>query len=149
SDTYLENVSESTMLDAYHAFEYLLTDTSYMATVIAANEPNIIDPVENLNKRELMVNGQWNMEYLKNRRKILEYIKSMNGYKYYISGTAVAANRDCIFSTSHIIQDKQELYEGVKALDQEKLKNSMVMMEPLHLENLKSTVSSDYVLPAV
>lgn len=73
----------------------------------------------------------------------------MNGYKYYISGTAVAANRDCIFSTSHIIQDKQELYEGVKALDQEKLKNSMVMMEPLHLENLKSTVSSDYVLPAV
>lgn len=56
SDTYLENVSESTMLDAYHAFEYLLTDTSYMATVIAANEPNIIDPVENLNKRELMVN---------------------------------------------------------------------------------------------
>lgn len=35
---YLTNVSESTMKDAYHTFEYLLTDTSYMATMISANE---------------------------------------------------------------------------------------------------------------
>lgn len=26
-NTYLKNMSESTMLDAYHAFEYILTDT--------------------------------------------------------------------------------------------------------------------------
>ena len=34
-NTYLGNISESTMLDAYHAFEYLLTDTSYMAIKVA------------------------------------------------------------------------------------------------------------------
>ena len=50
-DTYLKNMSESTMRDAYHAFEYLLTDTSYMATLISTNGKNIIDPITNLNRR--------------------------------------------------------------------------------------------------
>lgn len=149
SNTYLENVSESTMCDAYHAFEYLLTDTSYMATLVATNEKNIIEPVRRLDQEKIMDNGQWNQKYLQSRRAILEYIKSLNGYKYYISGIAVAANKECIFSTNYIIQDRGKLYEQVRKLDQEQLRYSMVMMEPLHLEGLKSTVSSDYVLPAV
>ena len=62
-DTYLENISNSTMLDAYHAFEYLLTDTSYMATLIATNQANIIEPVEYLVTNELKVNNQWNQGY--------------------------------------------------------------------------------------
>lgn len=149
SNTYLENVSESTMCDAYHAFEYLLTDTSYMATLVATNEKNIIDPVVRLGREEIKRDGQWNQEYLQNRRRIMEYIKGLNRYKYYISGMAVAANRECIFSTNYIIQDKEKLYGQIMKLNQEQLKYSMVMMEPLHLEGLKSTVSSDYVLPAV
>lgn len=149
SNLYLKNVSESTMLDAYHAFEYLLTDTSYMATLIATNEHNIVDAVNNLNHSEIKVNGQWNMEYLDNRRVIMDYIKGLNGYKYYISGIAVAANRECIFSTNYIIQDKEELYTKILELDQNQLKRNMVMMEPFHLDGLKSTVSSDYVVPAV
>lgn len=148
-NTYLKNMSESTMLDAYHAFEYILTDTSYMATLIAANEKNIIEPVSSLRPSVLEPGGQWNREYLDNRRAILDYIKGMNGYKYYISGIAVASNEDCIFSTNYIIQDKAKLYEEIRKLDQERLKTSMVMMEPIHLEGLKSTVSSDYVVPAV
>lgn len=148
-NTYLKNMSESTMLDAYHAFEYLLTDTSYMATLIATNEKNIIEPVSSLRPSVLEPGGQWNRGYLDNRRAILDYIKGMNGYKYYISGIAVASNEDCIFSTSHIIQDKAKLYEEILKLDQERLETSMVMMEPVHLEGLKSTVSSDYVVPAV
>lgn len=149
SNTYLKNVSESTMRDAYHAFEYLLTDTSYMTTLVATNETNIIWPVTRLNDEKISLKGQWNQTYLDNRRRIMEYIKGLNGYKYYISGIAVAANKDCVFSTNYIIQNKQKLYEDITKLDQEKLKFSMVMMEPLHLEGLKSTVSSDYVLPAV
>ena len=35
TDTYLKSISESTMLDACHAFEYLLKDTSYMAFIIS------------------------------------------------------------------------------------------------------------------
>lgn len=34
ADMYLRDISESTMRDACHAFEYLLTDTNYMATII-------------------------------------------------------------------------------------------------------------------
>lgn len=149
TSVYLKNVSESTMQDAYHAFEYLLTDTSYMATLIATNKSNIIEPVMQLNQEEISLNGQWNQTYLNNRRIIMNYIKSLNGYKYYISGIAVAANKKCVFSTNYIIQDKGTLYEDIVKLDQKQLKRSMVMMEPLHLEGLKSTVSSDYVLPAV
>lgn len=149
SNTYLRNVSDSTMKDAYHAFEYLLTDTSYMATLVATNKANIIDPVMELNYEEISKSGQWNQTYLSNRRIIMDYIKSLNGHKYYISGIAVAANRECVFTTNHIIQNKENLYEEAAKLDQEKLRYSMVMMEPLHLEGLKSTVSSDYVLPAV
>lgn len=149
TSVYLKNVSESTMQDAYHAFEYLLTDTFYMATLVATNESNIIEPVIQLNREEISQNGQWNQTYLNNRRVIMNYIKSLNGYKYYISGIAVAANKECVFSTNYIIQDKETLYEDIVKLDQEQLRHSMVMMEPLHLEGLKSTVSSDYVLPAV
>lgn len=149
SNTYLKNVSESAMRDAYHAFEYLLTDTSYMTTLVATNESNIIQPVVRLNSEEISQKGQWNQNYLNNRRTIMDYIKGLNGYKYYISGIAVAANQECVFSTNYIIQDKKKLYDDITKLDQEKLKYSMVMMEPLHLEGLKSTVSSDYVLPAV
>ncbi|MBO5094204.1 MAG: sensor histidine kinase [Lachnospiraceae bacterium] len=149
TNVYLKNVSESTMQDAYHAFEYLLTDTSYMATLAATNEANIIEPVIQLNREEISRNGQWNQTYLNNRRIIMNYIKSLNGYKYYISGIAVAANRQCVFATNYIIQDKETLYEDIVKLDQEQLKHSMVMMEPMHLEGLKSTISSDYVLPAV
>ena len=148
-DTYLKNMSESTMRDAYHAFEYLLTDTSYMATLISTNGKNIIEPISNLNRKELRQNGQWNKEYLENRRSILDYIKGMIGYKYYISGITVAANEDCIFATSAIIQDKETLYREIQKLDQERLETSMVMMDPIHLEGLKYTVSSDYVVPAV
>ena len=147
--TYLDNMSQSTMLDAYHAFEYLLTDTSYMVTLIATNETNIIEPVEKMRSSELMLDGQWNQTYLENRRIIMDYIRSMNGYKYYISGITVAVDPSCVFSTSYIIQDKAELYRGIQKLDQEQLKYSMVMMDPLHLEGLKSTISSDYVVPAV
>lgn len=148
-NTYLRNMSESTMLDAYHAFEYLLVDTSYMTTLIATNRKNIIEPVENLNHNELRSGGQWNQDYLDNRRIIMDYLKGMNGYKYYISGIGVASNEDCVFSTSHIIQDRKKLYEDILKLDQERLKTSMVMMDPIHLEGLKSTVASDYVVPAV
>lgn len=149
SDTYLDDISQSTMLDAYHAFEYLLTDTSYMVTLIAANEPNIIEPAENLNAKNLMDHGQWNQNYLDNRRVIMDYIRSLNGYKYYISGITVAISPECVFSTSYIIQNKKELYEEILKLDQNTMRTSMVMMDPVHLEGLKYTLSSDYVVPAV
>ncbi len=43
---------------------------SYMAAMVSLNDRNIIRPVKALNERTIMENGQWNMEYLKNRRII-------------------------------------------------------------------------------
>ena len=149
-DRYLSDISESVMQDAYQAFEYLLVDTSYMATMISMNETNIIQPVKNLREREIKTpGGQWNQEYLKNKRTISDFIASMNGYKYYIVGITVAASPECIFSTTALVRNHPEIYEKVLKLDQEKLKNSIIMMDPIHIEGGKSTTSSDYVVPAV
>lgn len=149
ADTYLGDISESTMKDACQAFEYLLTDTSYMAAMVSLNDRNIIRPVEALRERTIMENGQWNMEYLKNRRTIKEFINDLNGYKYYIVGIGVIVNEDCTFSTSHLVEGQGDVYERIMKLDQERLKKNIVMLEPIHVEGGKSTYSSDYVVPAV
>ena len=120
-----------------------------MATLVATNQKNIIDPVSTLNKEVLMDDGQWNQTYLDNRRVIIDYITALNGYKYYIAGIAVVANRDCIFDNSHVVQFKGNIYDQIQQLEPDRLKYSMTMLEPLHLEDTKSTVSSDYVLPGV
>lgn len=146
---YLTDISESTMQDAYNAFDYMLTDTSYMLTMLSLNEKNIINPVRNLNGLDRRPDGQWNLEYLENKRIIDDYIASMNGHKYYIVGITIVADEDCIFDTFHLAQNGGELYEQIGRLDQEALKTKMIMMDPIHAEASKSTVSSDYVVPAV
>ncbi len=149
TDRYLTDISESTMRDAYHAFDYMLTDTAYMLTMLSLNEKNIINPVKKLNGLERRPDGQWNLEYLENKRVIDEYIASMNGHKYYIVGITIVVDEDCIFDTFHLAQNQHELYDQICKLDQEELKTKMVMMDPIHAEASKSTISSDYVVPAV
>ena len=149
-DKYLADISESTMQDAYQAFDYLLVDTSYMATMLALNEANIIQPVKNLKEKEIVTeSGQWNQEYLKNRRAISDFIAGMNGYKYYIVGISIVVESDLTFSTSHLMQNHEDIYQSILQLNQERLKKGMVMMNPIHVEGGKSTLSSDYVVPAV
>ena len=102
TDKYLEDISQNAMQDAWQAFEYLLVDTSYMATMISLNEKNIVKPVQNLNSRVIKTeSGQWNQEYLKNKRTIGDFIAGMNGYKYYIVGITIVVDADCVFSTSY------------------------------------------------
>ena len=149
TDRYLTDISESTMQDAYNAFDYMLTDTSYMLAMISLNERNIINPVRKLNGLGRRPDGQWNLEYLENKRIIDDYIAGMNGHKYYIVGITIVVGEDCIFDTFHLAQNQRELYEEICKLDQEALKTKMVMMDPIHAEASKSTISSDYVVPAV
>lgn len=149
TNQYLTDISESTMQDAYNAFDYMLTDTSYMLTMLSLNEKNIINPVRNLNGLDRRPDGQWNLEYLENKRVIDDYIAGMNGHKYYIVGITIVVDEDCIFDTFHLAQNGGELYEQIGRLDQEALKTKMIMMDPIHAEASKSTVSSDYVVPAV
>lgn len=149
TDQYLTDISESTMRDAYNAFDYMLTDTSYMLTMLSLNEKNIINPVRKLKGLGRRPDGQWNLEYLENKRTIYDYIAGMNGHKYYIVGITIVVDEDCIFDTFHLAQNQRELYEEICKLDQETLKTKMVMMDPIHAEASKSTISSDYVVPAV
>ncbi len=149
TDRYLTDISESTMQDAYNAFDYMLTDTSYMLTMISLNEKNTINPVRKLKGLDRRPDGQWNMEYLENKRIIDDYIAGMNGHKYYIVGITIVVDENCIFDTWHFAQNQRELYEEICKLDQEELKTKMIMMDPIHAEASKSTISSDYVVPAV
>ena len=150
TDKYLTDISQSTMKDAYQAFEYLLVDTSYMATMISLNEKDIIKPVKSLREKEIRTeSGQYNQEYLRNKRKISDYIASMNGYKYYIVGITIVVDSDCVFSTSSLMQNHDEIYQNILQLDQEKLKTNIILMDPIHVEGGKSTLSSDYVVPVV
>lgn len=148
-DRYLTDISESTMRDAYLAFDYMLTDTAYMLAMLSLNEKNIINPTKKLNGLEKRPDGQWNLEYLENKRIIDEYIAGMNGHKYYIVGITIVVDEDCIFDTFHLAQNRHEFYDELCNLDQEELKTKMIMMDPIHAEASKSTVSSDYVVPAV
>lgn len=150
TDKYLTDISQSAMKDAYQAFEYLFVDTSYMATMISLNEKNIVSPVKNLKEKEIKTqSGQWNQEYLKNKRVISDYIASMNGYKYYIVGITIVVDSDCVFSTSYLMQNHDEIYQNILQLDQEQLKKNIILMDPIHVEGGKSTLSSDYVVPVV
>ena len=135
TDKYLTDISQSTMKDAYQAFEYLLVDTSYMATMISLNEKDIIKPVKSLREKEIRTeSGQYNQEYLRNKRKISDYIASMNGYKYYIVGITIVVDSDCVFSTSYLMQNHDEIYQNILQLDQEKLKTNIILMDPIHVE---------------
>lgn len=75
TSTYLQNVSESSMKDAYHAFEYLLTDTSYMATMISENQKNVIQPVNTLNSEQIKQNNQWNSDIFGKSQKNIGVFK--------------------------------------------------------------------------
>ena len=150
TDKYLTDISQSAMQDAYQAFEYLFVDTSYMATMISLNKKNIVSPVKNLKEKEIKTQrGQWNQEYLKNKRVISDYIASMNGYKYYIVGITIVVDSNCVFSTSSLTQNHDEIYHNILQLDQEQLQKNIILMDPIHVEGGKSTLSSDYVVPVV
>lgn len=149
TETYLKQTSESAMRDAYDAFNYILRDTTYMATIISLNEEDIIEPVEILSKGELKVNGQWNMAYLKNSRIIKSFINDLYGSKYYIVGISIIVSGDCKVTTTSNIPDSDIVYEQIRQLDQELLKMNVVMMDPVYVEGGKSTLASGYVIPAV
>lgn len=149
TETYLKQTSESAMRDAYDAFNYILKDTTYMATIISLNEKDIIEPVETLSKGNLKVNGQWNMTYLKNSRIIKSFINDLYGSKYYIVGISIIVNEECKVTTTSNIPNSDIVYGQIRQLDQELLKMNVVMMDPVYVEGGKSTLASGYVIPAV
>lgn len=149
ADTYLNDLSEQTMTDAYHSFEYILADTAYMATRIATNEKNIIEPASNFHQNDYLVDGQWVQGYLDNKRMIIDYVQGGTGYQYYLSGLAVVIDERCIFSTDMSASAREILYDALLQLDQDELKRSVVMLDPMYLEGLSSTASNNYVIPAV
>lgn len=148
TDIYLEDVSKTSMRDACNAFEYLLTDTTYMAALVATNQKNIVEPITRLNSAILMHGRQWNQTYLENRRLIMDLLSALNGYKYYIPGITVIANPDCYFDNSYAVRFRDNLMEKIQALDPDEIRYSMVMLEPM--QNVSRSNSSDsFVLPGV
>ena len=111
TERYLNEISRSTMNDAYDAFRYILTDTSYMATMISLNKNDIIQPVELLSRGDLKENGQWNQVYLDNSRIIKSFISGQYGAKYYIVGINILVGADCRITTTSVVLNDTPLAE--------------------------------------
>lgn len=148
-NVHLATTSDFIMQDAFDAFDYLLKDTEYMLTLITLNKDNIIEPLNNVSKVRLNKYGQLDYQYLENQRIINEFIRSMNGYKYYIVGINVASVNGYIFRTSHVVQNYDELYDMILQIDQEEVTRSMVLMDPVSTDSTWINLHSDYVIPAV
>ena len=146
---YLNSLSKSAMRDAYNAFDYILTDTKHMCTMIALNEENVVEPLAAIENNQVEQNGVLNSIYLQNQRKIKEYISSMNGYKYYIVGIDIVSSKGYRFSSGHIVQNYDELSRMIAETNDQELSQSMVMMSPLHVDSTWLCLSSDFVVPSV
>ncbi len=148
ADNYLENITNAYMNDAQSNFDYIITDTFHMITLISLNTKSIIDPVKEINKIPADTKVL-NLDYIINHRKVKDFITTMNGYKYYIVGIGVASLNGYVYQTSSILKNSNELMNSLKTLDQEKLKTSMIMLPPMKVEGTWIKLQSDYVIPAV
>jgi len=148
ADNYLENITNAYMNDAQSNFDYILTDTFHMITLISLNTKSIIDPIKEISKIPVDTKVL-NLDYITNHRKVKDFITTMNGYKYYIVGIGVASLNGYVYQTSSILKNSKELMNSLKTLDQEKLKTSMIMLPPMKVEGTWIKLQSDYVIPAV
>ncbi len=148
ADNYLDNITNAYMNDAQSNFDYILTDTFHMITLISLNTKSIIDPIKEISKIPVDTKVL-NLDYITNHRKVKDFITTMNGYKYYIVGIGVASLNGYVYQTSSILKNSKELMNSLKTLDQEKLKTSMIMLPPMKVEGTWIKLQSDYVIPAV
>ena len=149
AEIYLNDISESIMTDAYTAFDYLLTDTAYMLTLVSINQDNIVKPISRINQIELLPNRQLGYDYLQNRRIITAYLRSINGYKYYIVGLGVVSKNGYVFQTSNFVQNIEELFDMIAQINAETIGKSMVMMSPVPTTGTWFNMKSNFVVPAV
>ncbi len=147
ANEYLDNITQTYINDAHSNFNYILTDTFHMITLISLNSKSIIEPVKEINKIPDNVKVL-DLNYIKNHRKIKEFLTTMNGYKYYIVGIGVSSLNGYVYQTSSLLKNSNEILDIVSALDQEKLKTSMVMLSPMRVEGTWIKLKSDYVIPA-
>ena len=117
--------------------------------LISLNKNDIIQPVELLSRGDLKENGQWNQVYLDNSRIIKSFISGQYGAKYYIVGINILVGADCRITTTSVVLNDTTLAKKISQVDQEQLKRTVVMLDPVYVEGGKSTMSSDYVVPAV
>jgi sensor histidine kinase YesM len=148
ADDYLDNISKAYTNDAHSNFNYILTDTFHMITLITLNTKSIIEPVKEINKIPLDV-VVLDINYIKNYRKVKEFITTMNGYKYYIVGIGISSLNGYGYQTSSILKNSNEIMQLVSDLDEEKLKTSMIMLSPMRVEGTWIKLKSDFVIPAV
>lgn len=148
-ETYLKDISKSSMRDASNAFDYILTDTDYLAALISLNQSSIVEPLSRIYRNEVENNGNLNMIYLENQRIIKEFIYYMNNYKYYIVGIDILSAKAYRFSAGHIVQNYDSIYGMIHQVEEKILTRSMVMLSPIRVDGTWLKLSSDYVVPSV
>lgn len=147
-DTYLNQTAGDLMQNAYHAFQYILTDTDYMLSMIALNEENIAEPLKIIGEETSENRSQMTYRQLQNKRKIDEYIGSMYGYKYYITGISVVSKDGIEFKVGRTEQDREVLEEFLENMDGGKMQH-MVMLPPVAADLARGKSLGEFVVPAV
>lgn len=146
---YLNAMADDYARQANSSLNYILNDTFHMLTLITLNEEAIIEPIQAIDRMELDENRQLDMKYLENQRKIMDFLKTMNGYKYYIVGIQIFSAQGHPFQTSSLFRNNQELFSEIQSMDPSALASSMVMMEPMKVEGTWTRLRTDFVIPAV
>ncbi len=145
---YLHAMADNYARQANSSLNYILNDTFHMLTLITLNEEAIINPIQSIDRMELDSNRQLDMKYLENQRKIMDFIKTMNGYKYYIVGIQIFSAHGHPFQTSSLFRDNAALFKQIQELDETSIKTSMKMLEPMEVEGIWTKLHSNYVIPA-
>lgn len=146
---YLHAMADNYAQQANSSLNYILNDTYHMLTLITLNEEAIINPIQAISRMKLDDSGQLDMKYLENQRKIMDFLKTMNGYKYYIVGIQIFSVDGHSFQTSSLFRDNVSLFQDLQRLDKGEISTSMEMLEPMKVEGTWTKLHSEYVIPAV
>lgn len=115
----IENHTISSIKEANKNFEVTLRDIDYLSTVISFNKSNVLDALS------IEANEQTTLESLTSDRKMNDFLSSLYGYKYYISGIQVAGVNGKSYSQGSTLQSsvliEPTLFQKIEALHGEKL----------------------------
>lgn len=145
---YLKDYSDSTMKNTYESIKTVTDNVNYTEVMISNNVDNMVEPL----KYNQIYGRDKEREYevLLNERKIDEFIRSVYGYKDYLSGIIVYPREYSgkAYKVGAMTESEQALYEKIRALDEDSMKQRAVMMFPESV-NRNSYSSMTFLIPMV
>lgn len=145
---YLDVTAEELIKNAYSSFDYLLTETEYILTIIALNDEMVIEPLEKIiEEGKVNESSQFNQVELRNKLLIEDYISSLYGLKYYILGISVLSLDGQEYKSGFSQRSPEVLYDQVMAHNDINSHRGIIVLPPLESNQLNHEVKKNYVIP--